>query len=102
MFTLQQTVDYDQTSGVYLGPATHLDLEDLDYLSRCIKLFGQYSIAFVRPNRGFCILGSSLPSALSALNQNLYAHCSGKTKNLEMKNDWEKLVLGLTKTLLFP
>ena len=99
MFTLQQTVDYDQTSGVYLGPATHLDLEDLDYLSRCIKLFGQYSIAFVRPNRGFCILGSSLSSVVSIEPKPL---CSGKTKNLEMKNDWEKPVLGLTKTLLFP
>ena len=31
-------MDYDQTSGVYLGPATHLDLEDLDYLSRPVVI----------------------------------------------------------------
>ena len=35
---LFQPVDYDQTSGVYLGPATHLDLEDLDYLSRPVVI----------------------------------------------------------------
>ena len=58
MFALQQTVDYDQTSGVYLGPATHLDLEDLDYLSRCIKLLGNIPlllIRYIRPYLRFCI-----------------------------------------------